>query len=194
MIINPLKNCFFLIALARPKAILNGEQWSFGLQYSLACLFRLSRVCWLLVYINKVTGTWGKGYDPWLTSEFGTDRIRVFLGSVNGCVEWYTTGSWLVHKYFCHSLTYWLLTGMEVMSQVCFQAYLTNLASCALPAKLGLDECRRTSLMRSQHWFRQWLGPRPMAPNGVTRPQWGTCTAMQNLGIEKKIYIVHFTH
>ena len=50
-------------------------------------------------------------------------------------------------------------------------------------------ECHNTSLIISQHWFRQWLGairqqaiylsqcwPRSLLPYGITRPQWVNLT------------------
>ena len=47
---------------------------------------------------------------------------------------------------------------MKVILQVYFTKTFHKLKSSSLPVKLVRDECHRTPMMISQHWFRWWLG------------------------------------
>ena len=71
-----------------------------------------------------------------------------------------------------------------VILKVLFSNLYFRIIPWAFTVKLLSGECHRTSLMKSQHWFSQWLGaPRQQAItwtkvdsdlslNFITRPQW----------------------
>ena len=56
------------------------------------------------------------------------------------------------------TLTHCLMGQVEVILQVHISNSFYKLISWALIVKLVLGECRRTSVIISQHWFRWWLG------------------------------------
>ena len=78
----------------------------------------------------------------------------------------------------CHShgnLTHWCLDDMTVIFCVVFK-YILLMSISAIFFKITADECHKTSLMRSQSWFREWLvAIRQQAitwTNFVTRHHW----------------------
>ena len=57
-----------------------------------------------------------------------------------------------------HTLTHWPLGDLNVILKISFSILLYWLVSSNLLMIMSSDECHRTLLMISQHWFRQWLG------------------------------------
>ena len=84
-------------------------------------------------------------------------------------------------------LTHWPLSGLNVIWKMSFSILLYWLVSSNLPKIISLDDCHRTFLMVSQHWFREWLGADRQHANTWTSVDQDLQRHMASLGPKKLI-------
>ena len=88
----------------------------------------------------------------WIFIEFRIRSNYVLVGRAPGHDEWHLEG------YAQPRLTHWPLGDLNVILKMWFSILFFWLLSSDLLMIMPSDECHRTLLMISQHWFRWWLG------------------------------------